>query len=90
MLFERVKGHFHSFKLKTLYGTQAGRELSGRKFQLTNTFDSGAGGDGIRRLLTDEAISRGVSNKNSWQTALYQGLAENDWFCGGGFRQIGS
>lgn len=90
LLFERVKGHFHSFKLKSLYCTQAGRELSGRKFQLTSTFDSGAGSEGINRLLTDEALSRGISNKNSWQTALYTGLAGDDWFCRGGFRQIGS
>lgn len=88
LLFDRVKGHFESFKLKKLYSTQAGRELPSRKLQIINTFDSGAGIAGVRKLLTDEGISRAESNPNSWQTVLYRTLSTDDWFCSGGFRQI--
>lgn len=89
LLFERVKNHFLFFNLKRLYSTQAARELTSRKFQLMNTYDSGAGQAGLQKLLEDEAISRARSNLNSWQSAMYRCLANDDWFCKGGFRQIG-
>lgn len=90
LLYKRVKNHFESFNLRNLYAVQASRELVARKHQLIEVFDSGAGGEGIRKLLSTEAVSRGKSNINSWQTALYSALATNDWFCQQGFRKIGT
>ena len=88
LLFERTKNHFLSYKLNTLYATQAGRELTARKHQYTSTYHSGAGAAGVKKLLADESISRSQSNINSWQSALYRCLASDDWFCNGGFDQI--
>lgn len=88
LLFERVKNHFLSYSLHILYATQAGRELTARKLHYTTTYDSGAGAAGVRKLLGDESISRSASNLNSWQSALYRCVANDDWFCNGGFAQI--
>ena len=89
LLFARLQTHFTSFKLKSLYSTQAGRELSGIKQQLINIHSSGAGERGVKQWLTESASSRELVNINSWQTALYKGLADDDWFCRDGFLQIG-
>lgn len=88
LLFERTKNHFISYKLDMLYATQAGRELTARKLLYTTTYHSGAGNAGIKKLLHDESVSRGQININSWQSALYRCLANDDWFCDGGFAQI--
>ena len=89
LLFERVQEHFTSFSLQKLYSTQAARELSGIKLNLINVYDSGAGTNGVKRLLVDSATSRAAHNPNSWQSALYLGLSDDPWFCAGGFRSIG-
>jgi len=38
--------------------------------------------------LLDAANSRAKANPNSWQTATYEVLANDDWFCEEGFREI--
>lgn len=87
LMYSRVSRHFDFFELNTLYATQAGRELSGIKHQLSNVFQSG-GIQSLRTYLIECSTSRAIDNLNSWQSALYAGLAANDWFCSGGFRQI--
>lgn len=88
LLFERVKYHFESYNLNYLYSVQSGRELCGIKNMLIKNYDSGAGVAGVKKILSDNANSRFENNKNSWQTALYLGLSNDDWFCDEGFRQI--
>lgn len=87
LLYERVQEHFNSFGLKILYATQAGRELTAIKHQLQNAFNN-AGTQGVQNFLNDSATSRAIENLNSWQSALYFGLANDNWFCGTGFKQI--
>lgn len=88
LLFERTKNHFLSYNLNILYATQAGRELTARKLLYSTTYKSGAGAAGVSKLLFDESVSRSQININSWQSALYRCLANDDWFCNGGFEQI--
>ncbi len=88
LIFERIREHFKAFGLQSLYATQAARELTGIKLQLTNIFDNGAGFPGVQRFLRDSAESRSIDNLNSWQAVLYEGLANDDWFCRLGFRTI--
>lgn len=89
LLFDRTKNHLKAYKLDLLYSTQAGRELTARKQQLISNYTPQLGDANVKKLLLDEAISRGTSNINSWQSALYRCLANDDWFCNGGFNQIG-
>ena len=80
----RVQRQFNRLELSRLYGSQAAQELSSIRQQLTDVFDA-AGLEGVRSHLSDQAASREAAWINSWQTALYEALAESDWFCGGGF-----
>jgi hypothetical protein len=88
LLFARVKKHFQCYHLKTLYSTNAGRELTGRKGYLIKTYNSGAGAVGISQILSNEADSWAIAHRNSWKTALYSALAGDEWFCDQGFLQI--
>ncbi|MBC5774328.1 hypothetical protein H8S95_09675 [Pontibacter sp. KCTC 32443] len=85
LLGSRVKHHFSSLYLDRLYSTQAAVQLAGIVYRLDKIFKS-AGAAGVKLHLEEEALSRFYADKNSWQTAMYKALAEDAWFCNGGFR----
>lgn len=89
LLFARVKSHFESFQLKNLYAVQSARRLSGLKKNLHDIFSSGAGANGILIYLQNEGNSNAAISLNSWETSMFKGLENDDWFCNIGFRQIG-
>jgi 5-methylcytosine-specific restriction endonuclease McrA len=78
--FERVSRHFETYELNDLYSKQAARELSGKRKQLLDLRNSTDANSVAKFLLTD-AASRYEDCKNSWQTAFYNGLANDNWFC---------
>lgn len=80
----RIRFHFDTLKLGVLYASQAGTELANIRF-LLKKISSELGPDGVRRHLTDCYESRLENQTNSWQTAMYAAMAQNDWFCQGGF-----
>lgn len=82
---KRVKHHFKTFKLSSLYTSLAASELSGIQYSLTNLF-SKAGDQGVKAYLRDQALSREKAYLNSWQAAMYKALADSDWYCSGGFK----
>lgn len=84
---DRIKHHFTTLELDDLYRSQAAVELSNIRGQLSKLFDSG-GEDRVRKFLSECVESRAKVQLNSWQTAFYQAIAESDWFCKGGFREI--
>ena len=84
---DRIQYHFEKLELDDLYRSQAGVELSNIRELLINLFDKG-GKTLVSDFLNDSASSRLENHVNSWQTALYRALAENDWFCSGGFRDV--
>ncbi|WP_426484623.1 HNH endonuclease [Flavobacterium sp. 2] len=88
LLSARVVSHLHCFDLKKLYASQAARRLSGMKYNLERIFSTPAGTAGVKKYLADEADSYEHVNLNSWESAMYRALAEDDWFCSGGFRFI--
>jgi hypothetical protein len=90
LLSARVVSHLDCFNLNILYASQAGRRLSGMKFNLENIFSSPEGAAGVKKYLTAEAASYEHVNLNSWESAMYRSLSEDDWFCAGGFRFIAS
>lgn len=80
----RVANHLESFKLAELYASHAAVELENIRFSMTDLFAL-AGPEGVQAHLMREARSRAEAHQNSWQAALYRALAQNDWYCQGGF-----
>ena len=85
LLSNRVRYHFTSLELSKLYVSHASEELISICTLMQNTFNSG-GMLSVKELLLDTASSRATVFKNSWQTAMYIALANNDWYCNGGFQ----
>jgi len=83
----RIQEHFKVFGLGSLYASQSGVELANIRSQLKNIFQK-AGENSVREHLTEHFQSRYDNHINSWQTAMYQSIADNDWFCCGGFNSI--
>ncbi|OYQ63944.1 hypothetical protein B9G53_14140 [Pseudanabaena sp. SR411] len=82
---KRVKHHFKTFKLSSLYTSLAADEISGIRYYLTQLF-SKTGYQGVKEHLSEEAISREKVYLNSWQTAMYKALTDSYWYCSGGFK----
>lgn len=82
---KRVKHHFKTFKLSSLYTSLAADEISGILYYLTQLF-SKTGCQGVKDHLSEVATSREKVYLNSWQTAMYKALADSDWYCSGGFK----
>ncbi|MGQ8367372.1 HNH endonuclease [Glaciecola sp. 1036] len=80
LLKERLKHHFSTFKLASLYSSHAAEELASIEFISRKIFEDGGGGE-LENFLRDAAESRMQVNTNSWQTALYTCLSESQWFC---------
>lgn len=85
LLIDRVNYHFNSLNLSPLYAVQAAVELNNINFGLQEIFES-YGSVGVEDHLSRQARSRYHVNKNSWQTALYLAMSNNEWFCNGGFK----
>ncbi|MFC5411905.1 HNH endonuclease [Larkinella bovis] len=84
LLKERVMNHFNSFKLNTLYVIHAIEEFANIKFQIEKLFNNG-GQQLLKDHLSDCYESRKIIDRNSWQTAFYKALFDNDDFCRGNF-----
>ena len=80
----RVKQHFKDFDLKARFSIEATTELSPLRFTL-KPIDTSAGRLGVKQHLTAVASGEHESIKNAWKTALYQALADSDWYIDGGY-----
>jgi 5-methylcytosine-specific restriction endonuclease McrA len=82
---DRVENHFAKLRLAKLYASQAGRQLQNMRSALAEIYDA-VGVNAVREDL--ERRCRGCNNValNSWEGALYEAAAANDWYCDGGFR----
>lgn len=80
-LFERVKNHFIKFELNELYKSHAADEITGQIDIWANMKK-----EDIRSHLIELADSRKRIHNNSWQVALYEGLANDEWFCYEGYK----
>jgi hypothetical protein len=86
-LAARAKNHFEVFGLDKLYSAHAAQDLVQMRHQLKNIFGRG-GGPEVRDHLNEIAASRLAARVNSWQSAMYEALRTNAWFCDGGFEKI--
>lgn len=87
LLADRVSFHFQSLLLAKLYSTQAAVELVQINLSLIKLYTS-SGAEGVRKYLLEGAESRSHANINSWQAAMYNATAADNWFCDGGFRLL--
>lgn len=80
LLAERVVYHFELYNLGRLYSSEANGELSDLSFQMKQLLES-SGPKAVQAHLHEIAESCFMNRKNSWKTALYQALSEDDWYC---------
>ncbi|MBU2068788.1 MAG: hypothetical protein KKE08_19555 [Gammaproteobacteria bacterium] len=81
----RIQTHFTSFKLANRFRVQAATELPVLKGELEYDFTS-AHTNGVRQALQRKFFAASSQHVNWWKSAMYQALANSDWYCSGGFR----
>ncbi|UIF88920.1 HNH endonuclease [Cupriavidus sp. UYPR2.512] len=87
VLTARVRRHFEVMGLAPLYAAQAASEMADISYALEEVGQA-AGPTGIRAHLDAQFRSRHARDRNSWKTALYEGLRDSAWFCGEGYHLI--
>ncbi len=86
-LNSRIKTHYETYGLSSLYISQAGTELANIRSQLNNILEKSSAKN-VREHLLEGFQSRKINHNNAWQTAMYRAMADNEWFCKGGFNAI--
>ena len=81
---QRLDYHFSILKLAKLYRSHAGVELVNQRVMLRGRLNRGGRG-AVRAHLQEVLESYEAVNLNSWQSALYRALVNDDWYCDGGF-----
>lgn len=87
LLFKRTECHFRSLSLNDLYSTQASLMLSNIHHLVRKKYSEG-GKNGVQFFLLENEESYRLNNQNSWQTAFFNALGNDDWFCSGGFEML--
>lgn len=80
VMHDRVKNHFKLFKLNALYSVHAAEELRNNLGLLINICNK-TGPVGVNEMLKEFYESNERVHLNSWRTAMYRALYENQWFC---------
>lgn len=82
----RAKQHFDVVKLGVSYTSNANDDLIPLRDHLT-TIATTKGAAGVQAYLAEEQ-ARYAARPNCWQHVMFQTLAANPWFIGGGYLQI--
>jgi hypothetical protein len=80
-LTERVTNHFNKLDLAKRFAVQADTELAGLGHMLSEL----KARDMIQAHLSCIARAECKIRRNSWKAALFDALAESEWFQGGGY-----
>ena len=83
-LRHRVERHFVSFDLKVRFAIEAATQLGPLRLTLKRLHTI-AGRAAVAQHLAVVASGEEEMFRNSWKTALYQALAESDWYIDGGY-----
>lgn len=78
-IIARLNMQFKKLELFDRYTIQCSREIASRHYKFTKTYND-RGISGLKEDLTDEALSKELIHKNSWEAALYRALCINDHF----------
>lgn len=81
----RIRTHFTDFKLEARFRVQAATEMSVLKGELEYDFEINQA-DGVELALRRKFLAASTLHTNWWKSAMYQALAQNRWYCSGGFR----
>ena len=84
---QRVISHFDSYGLAVRFSVESSNELASLRETLRIVWESD-GIEGVRDHLKVSAQGKRNQHANSWETAMFQALAESDWYCDGGFRNF--
>lgn len=87
-LNNRIAHQFSVLKLGQLYSDVAADEIADNMDVLDDVYHDGAS-HSVAAHLARQARSCRSANMNSWRAAMYDALAESDWYCNGGFRGEG-
>lgn len=79
-VFERLRAHFRVFELELLFKAHAGQVINELDARLPAVYYSG-GAASVREHLLEESKYRSIGRENTWQRALFEGLADSDWYC---------
>ena len=82
---ERIKSHFIDFKLANRFRVQAATEMPVLKGELEYDYSINQN-VGVQQALERKYLAASAQHVNGWKTAMYQALAQSDWYCSGGFR----
>ncbi|WP_417438880.1 HNH endonuclease [Idiomarina sp.] len=80
----RVLAHFESYSLEKRYGIEAADELSCLTGILSK-YKNEMGRGYIKQHLQDQFEKYACVDANSWKAALFQALAQSEWYCDGGY-----
>ncbi len=80
----RIHSHFKRLRLGRIFAIRAGSELSTMDQKFCEVLESG-GSESLHDHLKSIADSAARQPLDPWKPALYIALAQDDWFCSGGF-----
>jgi hypothetical protein len=83
---QRVQRHFVVCGLGTVFASNANDELGPLKTRLEK-LEARGGAAAVQAHLIEETANHSA-RPNSWQLSMYEALATDAWFTGGGFRAI--
>lgn len=75
----RVRSHFRDFKLSSRFAVETANQLACLRDTLSS-YNEMMGPEAVKQHLAIEAHSWFEQHKNSWQTAMFQALANCDWY----------
>ncbi|MFS0873950.1 HNH endonuclease [Paenibacillus xylanilyticus] len=79
----RVEYHFKFYELNTLYCIHVIDEIAAQA-----AYWDDLSMEVLKEEMKRQAKSRIKHNPNSWQSAFYEGMAENEWFCNKGYNEL--
>lgn len=80
----RVVSHFKSLKLAPRFSSLAAEELGALHFLIKDIYVN-LGKLAIKDLLESRSIAEFKLHKNSWKSAMFQALMNDDWYCEEGY-----
>lgn len=80
---DRVQSHFDNYKLDIRFSVEASNILATLNYKFIQYFSNSTD---IKNELEREYKIHKDLHLNSWKTAMYQALYQNQWYCNEGFR----
>lgn len=87
--FQHLRSHFDQLNLADRYRRMGLEHLGGQYPALRRAYGAGEDAGRVAEKLTEGAVDfEEVSGPNYWLAKLYRALADNEYFCDGGFEAV--